>query len=241
MDNPQLHPLEMNPKGEPFLRLLSHKNIIITPTRLDDGPAMIPHLNDERVYRWVSSPPHPYLPEHAEWWLNHAKETEDKWFAELKSARDDPTPKIVDFCPVGSIREVLEDGTEVFIGSIVIHLAEQPWELEGTGRLKQETPRRDAGDPDIWTFGDWLAPSHHGRGIMSDAIQTVMQKWAIPRMGVRRIVVTAIEGNAGSVRVFEKNGFAFRKTIADVLNVRGTMRSVHVVEWRLEDEAKMVV
>ncbi|KAJ7157166.1 hypothetical protein C8R46DRAFT_1113666 [Mycena filopes] len=234
MNNPQLHPLEVNPKtGEPFLRLTLNKNIIITPPRLDDGPAMIPLLNDERIYQWISSPPYPYLPEHAEWWLNHAKEKSDRGLAELEGARDDPVPKIVDFFPVGTIREVQEDGTEVFIGSIDVDLAEEPWELEG--RLKQETPRRDPDDPDIWTLRDYLAPSHHGRGIMSDVIQTVMQKWAIPRMGVRRLVETIIEGNQGSVRVFEKNGFRFRETLDGVLKVRGTMRSVHVVEWRLED------
>ncbi|KAJ7765315.1 acyl-CoA N-acyltransferase, partial [Mycena metata] len=204
--------LEVNPKtGEPFLRLMSHKNIILTPVRLDDGPAMIPYFNDERVYHWLSSPPYPYLPEHAEWWLNQAKEKQDRWLAELEAVRDDPIPKIVDFCPVGHIREIQEDSTELLIGNIDIDLAQQPWELEG--RSKQGPPRRDPSDPDIWTFGDYLAPSHHGRGIMSDAVQTVMQKWAIPRMGVRRMVVNALEGNIGSVRVFEKNGFKFRKTI----------------------------
>ncbi|KAJ7028543.1 acyl-CoA N-acyltransferase [Mycena alexandri] len=202
--NPQLRPLEVNPKtGEPFLRLISHKNIILTPARLDDGPAMITYFNDERVYQW--------LRKNAEWSLKQAKQRQDEWLAELEAARDDPILKVVDFCPVGSIREVQEDGTEIFIGDIKIGLAQHPWELEGTGRLEQGMPRSD---PDIWTFGNYLAPSHHGRGIMSDVIQTIIQKWAIPRMGVRRMVVTVFEGNAGSVRVLEKNGFTFRETIA---------------------------
>jgi RimJ/RimL family protein N-acetyltransferase len=52
----------VNPKtGEPFLRLLSHKNIIITPPRLSDAPLYVPILNDERVIHWLSSPPYPYL------------------------------------------------------------------------------------------------------------------------------------------------------------------------------------
>ncbi|KAJ7762383.1 acyl-CoA N-acyltransferase [Mycena maculata] len=243
MDNPQLHPLEVNPKtGEPFLRLLSHKNIILTPPRLSDGPAMIPLFNDERVYHWLSSPPYPYLPEHTEWWLNQVKPVSDKLLTELEAAREDPTPKIVDGCPVCIIREVKEDGTDIFLGSIDLSLAEQPWELEGTGRISQGTPRRDPRDPDIWTLGDYLAPSHHRQGIMSDALQTLVHQWGIPRMGVRRMVVTTLAGNKGGVGVFEKNGFKFRKTVDDVLEVRGTMRGVHVLEWTLPvDEEKVVV
>ncbi|KAJ7146318.1 acyl-CoA N-acyltransferase [Mycena epipterygia] len=236
MDNPQLHPLEVNPTtGEPFLRLTTHKNIILTPPRLSDGPAMIPLFNDERVYHWLSSPPVPYLPEDAEWWLNQAKAKSDKLLGELEAARHEPALKIVDGCPVGNIREVKDDGTEVFLGNIDLNLAGQPWELEGTGLTSQpESPRRDPSDPDIWTLGDYLAPSHHRQGIMSDAFQTLLRKWGIPRMGVRRMVVTALEGNEGSVGVFKKNGFRFRKTIEDALEVRGTMRGVHVLEWRLE-------
>ncbi|KAJ7361139.1 acyl-CoA N-acyltransferase [Mycena albidolilacea] len=230
--NPQLHPLEVNPKtGEPFLRLLSHKNIIITPPRLSDAPLYVSILNDERVIHWLSSPPYPYLLEHGEWWVNQAKPQSDKLLAELEEARNDPTLKIVDACPVGSIREVKEDGTDIFLGNIDITLAQQPWELEGTGRLSQPTPRRDPNDPDIWTLGDYLAPSHHGQGIMSDAFKTLLHQWGIPRMGVRRMVITTLEGNKGSVRVIEKAGFTFRKTIENAMQVRGTMRGVHVLDW----------
>jgi hypothetical protein len=104
--NPQLHPLEVNRKtGEPFLRLLSHTNIIITPPRLSDAPLYVPILNDERVIRWLSSPPYPYLlgklgcfyeisavlkyppTEHGEWWVNQAKPQSDKLLTELEDAQ----------------------------------------------------------------------------------------------------------------------------------------------------------
>lgn len=51
----QLHPLEVNPQtGEPFLQLPSpHENIIITPIRLTDKPAIIDILNDYRVVQWL--------------------------------------------------------------------------------------------------------------------------------------------------------------------------------------------
>jgi RimJ/RimL family protein N-acetyltransferase len=52
-------------------------------------------------------------------------------------------------------------------------------------------------------------------------------------MGVRRMVVTTLKGNKGSVGVFEKNGFKFKKTIEDAIEVRREMRGVHVLEWIL--------
>lgn len=61
-----------------------------------------------------------------------------------------------------------------------------------------------------------------------------MQQWGIPRMGVRRMVVTALDGNKASVRVFEKKGFRLRKTIDEAMDVRGTKRGVHVLEWTLK-------
>lgn len=61
MSNPQLHPLEVNPKtGEPFLRLRNHNNIILTPPRKDDVPAMVPFHNDPRVCEYLGGPPFPY-------------------------------------------------------------------------------------------------------------------------------------------------------------------------------------
>ncbi|KAJ7455929.1 hypothetical protein B0H11DRAFT_1925876 [Mycena galericulata] len=230
--NPPLYPLEVNPKtGEPFLRLTSHKNIILTPPRLSDGAAMVLHFNDERIYHWLSGPPFPYLPElsgdrlpeHADAWLNQAKQKSDALLAELEAAREDPEPKIVDACPVGHIQEVEEDGTEIFVGNIEITLTQRRWELEGTGRESQPTPRRDPNDPDIWT------------GIMSDAFQTLLHQWGIPRMGVRHMGVTTLAGNTGGVRVSEKNGFKFQKTVDDAVDVRGTMRGLHVLDWTLED------
>ncbi|KAJ7455935.1 hypothetical protein B0H11DRAFT_2200218 [Mycena galericulata] len=180
-------------------------------------------LNDERVYHWLSNPPFPYLPERADRSLNKAKQGSDLLLAELEAAREDPEPKIVDDCPVGSIREVKEDGTEIFLGSIEFSLAEQPWELEGTDRYSQRTAKRDPNDPDIWT------------GIMSDAFQTLLHQWGIPRMGVRHMGVTTLAGNTGGVRVSEKNGFKFQKTVDDAVDVRGTMRGLHVLDWTLED------
>lgn len=78
---------------------------------------------------------------------------------------------------------------------------------------------------------DYLAPSHHGRGIMSDAVGTLLHEWAIPRMGVRRMIVLAFSGNQASVKVFLKNGFRLTQTVENHLEVKGKMQGVHVLKW----------
>ncbi|KAF7302877.1 N-acetyltransferase domain-containing protein [Mycena kentingensis (nom. inval.)] len=233
--NHQLHPLESHPKtGEPILRLLRHPNIILTPPRVGDASAIVPLLSDERVYPWISSVPHPYHLSDAEWWLSKVVPLCDALLAQATEAESQADKILFDGCPTRIIRELHDDGTDTFLGDICIDLAGQWWELEGSGLTTQpDAPRRssDPNDPDIWTIGDYLAPSYHRRGIVSDALQTLITQWAVPRMGVRRMVVTTLKGNKASVGVFEKHGFVFRKTIEDVLDVRGVSTSVHVLEW----------
>lgn len=73
---------------------------------------------------------------------------------------------------------------------------------------------------------------------MTAALKTVLEKWAIPRMGVRKVHVTAFKGNVGSVRVFEKNGFVMKETVencADISASKGGGKvGLHVLDWSLE-------
>jgi RimJ/RimL family protein N-acetyltransferase len=62
---------------------------------------------------------------------------------------------------------------------------------------------------------DYLAPSHHGQGIMSAVVKALVERWAVPRLGARWIRPTTFEDNAGSMRVFLKNGFVLWKTVPD--------------------------
>lgn len=66
---------------------------------------------------------------------------------------------------------------------------------------------------------------------MSDAVETLIRDWAIPRMGVRHILVSTMVGNEGSMGVFRKNGFVWRRTAKDHLFARGQLRSIEVFEW----------
>jgi RimJ/RimL family protein N-acetyltransferase len=66
---------------------------------------------------------------------------------------------------------------------------------------------------------------------MTDAVKTLLPMWAVPRMGVRRIVVGAFGSNPGSVRVFQKNGFILTRTLNKYIEGRGELRDLHILEW----------
>lgn len=69
---------------------------------------------------------------------------------------------------------------------------------------------------------------------MTDAVNTVINDWAIPRMGARRIWVIVFKGNEGSVKVFLKNGFQVVNTYKEHVNLRGTVHDIHLLEWKYE-------
>lgn len=56
-------------------------------------------------------------------------------------------------------------------------------------------------------------------------------------MNVRRMHASAFEGNTGSVRVFEKNGFVLAETIKLVREGPGFGRieGMHIMDWKFED------
>ena len=172
--------------------------------------------------------------------------------------KDDAKLKFVAEFPVRAIREVQEDGTDIYIGDIGISRCShgELMDLNGPGvdwenasERKKVNDSFELGDPRIlWAIGgtyqeassllltrtltDFLMPSHHRQGIMTDAVDTLLHEWAIPRMNVRHVMVAIFVGNEGSVKVFLRNGFKMINTIENYKEVRGKMRGLHVMEWR---------
>lgn len=177
---------------------------------------------------------------------------------EENSIHPDGPLKIVDACPVRCIREVKANGTELFLGDIGIDRCRyEGLHGEGIARLVDENMAKKTGDPTIvWSVGgnphevkklrkltnldiltDYLAPSHHGQGIMSAAVAAVLKSWAVPRCNAHFIQANAFIGNRASVRVFEKNGFTLQKTIEDCIEVRGERRGLYFLQWRRKDQS----
>jgi len=240
--NPQLYPLEINAKTkEPFLRLRKHKNIILTPPRWEDASSLVSILNDPLVYEWMSGPPYPYTLDHGNEFIGLKRNIAEETLKELEDAK---ALKFVKECPVSYLREVKEDGSDVFIGSLGINrcvygefMGPDGVDWENKKKLEDENNSLEAGDTRIvWCFGDYLAASHHRQGIMTDAVDTVLHDWAIPLMNVRHILLSVFHGNVGSVKVFLKNGFKMKATYADFKEEKGKIRGVHVLEWNYSEE-----
>ncbi|KIJ65536.1 hypothetical protein HYDPIDRAFT_88525 [Hydnomerulius pinastri MD-312] len=239
MARSQLYPFEINPtSGEPFLRLPAPlQNIIITPPRDGDEVQMASILNDTRVVSQMAGIPIPYELDQARAWLEHVKGEADAILDDLRAYEvDNPlaVPKVVGGCPVRHIREVLDDGTDVYIGDVGVSrgLYEDVFDPAERDKVVEENNSKTIGDPTIrWAFGDYLAPSHHGRGIMSIAVGLILSSWVIPRMG-RNIVVFTFAENVGSERVFLKNGFVKEAIIDNGKVVRGEKKKLNHLVWK---------
>ncbi|KAL0951707.1 hypothetical protein HGRIS_008382 [Hohenbuehelia grisea] len=235
----QLYPLEFNTgSNEPFLRLSPpHENIIITPPRASDVSDMVTILNDPLVQPWMGMPMESFERANIEAWVVRLKAESDKLVDELMKAEEGDELKVIDGCPIRSLREVQPDGSELYLGDLGVRRCTWTEVLEEREkqRLVDENAARAAGDPGIvWQVADFLVPSHHRRGIMSMALANLLQKWAIPRMGVKHIRLAIFDGNEGSLGVFGKAGFVEVDKMIDGLAVRGEKRTLRVLEWRLE-------
>lgn len=160
MAHPQLYPLEWNERREePFLRLSSpHENIILTPPRLEDRLSIVALMSDPRVYKTLSGPPFPYKVEHAEFWLSKAKESSDELLQELREAANQGTSelKIVGGCPVRSLREVRDDGTDIFLGDLGVDRAGFPDVVDEVERARLATENEQipvGGERIVWCIG----------------------------------------------------------------------------------------
>ncbi|KAJ6548134.1 acyl-CoA N-acyltransferase [Mycena vulgaris] len=229
----QFSPLEINQQtSEIFLRLPSpHDNIILTPPRTSDAAAVAEIMNDPEVYPWLGRPKTPYLLEDAQALVTELKQASDAAIKALEDAT--ASNPVAEDCPVLSIREAKADGTEIYIGNIRFKRCNW-WEVHGAQRDQwmEENAAKATGDPTIvWQVSDFLASSHHRRGIMTAVLRTVLDKWAIPRMRVRHMHISVFTGNSGSIRVFEKNGFVLVDTLENCIEIRGEMRGLHVLDW----------
>jgi len=236
------YPLEINAKTkEPFLSLRKHKNIILTPPRWEDASSLVSILNDPPVHEWLAGPPYPYTLDHGKEFIGLKKGIAEQTLKELEDAKDEP--KFVKECPVSFLREVRDDGSDIFIGILDINpcvygefMGPDGVNWENKKKLEDENNSLKTGDTRIiWCFGDYLAASHHRQGIMTDAVDTVLHDWAIPCMNVHHMLLGVFEGNVGSVKVFQRNGFRIKGTYQDCKEVKGKMRSVHVLEWHYSE------
>jgi RimJ/RimL family protein N-acetyltransferase len=69
---------------------------------------------------------------------------------------------------------------------------------------------------------------------MTDIVSTLLWQWAVPRMGVRRVLVQIIVDNRGSMRVLQSSGFTLTKVVENYEEARGKMIDFAFFEWKLD-------
>ncbi|KAI6149538.1 hypothetical protein BKA82DRAFT_995189 [Pisolithus tinctorius] len=232
--------LQINPvTNEPFLRLSSpHENIIITPPRVGDDEHLLVLFSDIRIAAWLYPISIPFTRAHAQAMLREAKDEADALLNTKCSPNTGHTnshPRFVGGCPVKCIREVRNDGTDVFIGYITVHRGVYEDVPDETKRrtIMEENEKKPVGDPSIrWSIRNVLLPDYHGRGIMTSVIGQMVHGWIVPRMNGRYIVAFTFASNIGGERVLEKNGFV--KVAVFEKMVRGEGTKVNHMEWKMQ-------
>ncbi|CAE6433868.1 unnamed protein product [Rhizoctonia solani] len=203
--------VQHNPQtNEPFIALPSpYSNIRLTPPRVDDAGEILAIMNNLEMVMNFAGPPYPYLQGHCDEWLRDRIREYDSAMVRMASTNDDAG--FLDLFPLRHIREVGEDGVERFLGEVSLTREDGFCEIRDEGaRIAKANMNISLapGDLDIvWTFGDYLQPTHHGRGIMTAAVKTVIESWAIPHMNAYKFWAATFPENVGSQKVFLKNGF----------------------------------
>ncbi|KAH7334551.1 hypothetical protein B0J17DRAFT_673842 [Rhizoctonia solani] len=176
-------------------------------------------MNNLDMVMNFADPPYPYLQEHCDEWLRDRIREHESALVHMTSIDEDV--EFLDLSPLRHIWEVEKDGTEKFLGEVSLT------QEDGFCETRDEEARvakvnmnanLPPGDPDIvWTFGDYLQSTHHGRGIMTAAVKTVIKSWAIPYMNAYKFWAAAFPENIGSQKVFLKNGFQIVDRVVGVI------------------------
>ncbi|KAJ5618474.1 hypothetical protein N7528_006585 [Penicillium herquei] len=252
-------PMQFNPATEePYLRLLPpHSNIIITPHRLGqfehEVTSRVEILNHPQVWPFLAGTPYPYPAEHAEEWVTTDYEEKRAVVEALRlgylnqdsAGYDLSNPSFFDQCPFTCIREVLSEDPEGhplqdnFIGDIALRRYSFYEHPPGSPQRTAAQAHNNAlapGDKEIvWGLGYFLSASHHGRGIMTSVLYSLIHDWG-PRMNLSHLRAATFIGNEGSLKVFEKNNFTQTGILHDWVPVSesrgGGKRSIIMVRWQ---------
>lgn len=142
--------------GEPYLPLPPPlgPRIRITPPRVsdpyeasegDDVQTAVRLLNSPEIYQNLAGPPFPYKESDAISWHGACKAVCETALSQGSAQR------WATATPVRIIRELMDDGTDRYLGDIFLHRStfDEVPEPSERARLTRENQDREAGDPDI--------------------------------------------------------------------------------------------
>lgn len=158
----------------------------------EDAPEMVKAMNDPRVNKWTRVVP-----------VGPVYSTDDALFFINKIA---PVPvKGADGTDVPLVYAIRSK--EKFIGIISLTL---DYQIDTQSELADPMP--DVSPP-FCMIGYWLSPEYHQRGIMSRALDVILEQIAKKKLGLKVFVGHTFTGNIGSRKTLEKCGLEFRREI----------------------------
>lgn len=84
------------------------------------------------------------------------------------------------------------------------------------------------------SMGYWIGAAHAGRGLMTDAVRTVLP-FAFETLHLHRLEAACLPANGASIRVLEKSGFGHEGLARRYLKINGTWQD-HALYARIAGE-----
>jgi len=210
-------PIRFSIENEPYLPIPEpFSNFRLTTPRQSDVLEISALFSDVHIARTLVGPAFPYLPIHAQRWLNRERAAAERLFSAY--AEGHFLPAEMNVC--SALREVQPDGKEVFVGEISLYYCGD--------EAKRVTPVNESWEEwrtrtKVWEIGAAIKSSYQGKGLTSAAIHVLKNDWAIAQMGATELRAQCFVSNTPSVKLWQKHGFVEMRELVP----RGT---VHVEE-----------
>lgn len=131
-------------------------------------------------------------------------------------------PEVLEFLPPEVPNPYPTDGAAFYLTQIMLPAMQQGTAVEYIIETKDEaTPvgtvmfESKNEDRTVWRIGFWLAPSHQGKGYVTEASQAAMQ-WLFTSTPATEVVTGNASTNLASARIQQKNGFLPKGTIVQM-------------------------
>ncbi|KAJ7619473.1 hypothetical protein FB45DRAFT_799924, partial [Roridomyces roridus] len=192
-------PIRFFPSGEPYIPLPApHSQFYLGCERQSDLPDDAKLMNDLRLMRQMIGPPFPMPLINVQRYFVKQRAAVQALFAGYASGRWKPAAS----APFDVIREIKEDGSEVYVGQATFGVDEH---------TKRTTPVPEGLEEwrieAVCDIGAALNVEYHNRGIASAAVRTILNEWAVPQMGATEIHAGCFQSNTASAKLWEKHGF----------------------------------
>lgn len=142
--------------GEMFISLpMPYQNIRITAARISDVPAQAKIMNDPAIAMNFTGMPLPYSEQDAADFISMLQASTCRVMNACKQHTGDLVTFLGPDVPVHILREIQPDGTDAFLGNVVLRRSayQEVEDLEERTRLANENLERRNGDPSIeWMF-----------------------------------------------------------------------------------------